>query len=481
MAAVKDRQRQAAVAPDPFASTSPVYVSDEDEDAVISGAAKSTTATNTARGSPTAPLLDSPQSETNSPTTGSDYVKQQFAALSLEMGSAEKIKANGEESLHLPTSPPAMQNVDELNANRHVKKQVLKESHPENENENGFLEKPPATQDSLEEEKLVPTFASTGPQKDSVDTTGDTMIPLELYKDTVSTVGESSYGPIRKASPLPQQAHGSKNVEETTKEIDHSNSATNLGEASLPVSATSDANKIVGITTVVEAGENTASSFPRSSEPAALSDSPYGPIPPSIENTMGIARNDDKADIAPVPSASSALPTAATTFKMTIELKVEVPTDDHDTRASKAEEILCPENKFASVWKDANPQNGYLGAMDVQRVLKRSQLSDNILRRVWKAAKNPVPPLDKMNEAEFLRACQLVEEAGGTVLMGGGSSAGEPTPSISDAPAVPARSVAATDSSHLQHEYHSVWLLGEPTVRLLVCSYTPGLVILSFL
>ena len=135
----------------------------------------------------------------------------------------------------------------------------------------------------------------------------------------------------------------------------------------------------------------------------------------------------------------------------------------------------------ASVWKDANPQNGYLGAMDVQRVLKRSQLSDNILRRVWKAAKNPVPPLDKMNEAEFLRACQLVEEAGGTVLMGGGSSAGEPTPSISDAPAVPARSVAATDSSHLQHEYHSVWLLGEPTVRLLVCSYTPGLVILSFL
>ena len=51
----------------------------------------------------------------------------------------------------------------------------------------------------------------------------------------------------------------------------------------------------------------------------------------------------------------------------------------------------------------------------MQSILKKCGLPDNVLRRVWTGAKRPEPPLNLMCEAEFLRACELVVAAGGTL------------------------------------------------------------------
>lgn len=81
----------------------------------------------------------------------------------------------------------------------------------------------------------------------------------------------------------------------------------------------------------------------------------------------------------------------------------------------------------------SSPTGRYLKATVVVGLLKKSGLPDSVLKVVWKEAKAG-PPFDKMNGAEFVKACQLVAERKASGSTGGAAGPAVAGNSVSVAP-----------------------------------------------
>eukprot|EP00729_Bicosta_minor_P005685 gene5685-33035_t len=86
---------------------------------------------------------------------------------------------------------------------------------------------------------------------------------------------------------------------------------------------------------------------------------------------------------------------------------------DSSSTAKKADVVSKGDSLHMALWKSSAQEDGYLPAKAVSAILKQSGLEGKQLKKVWNSAKKPTPPLDKMNQAEFLSACDLVVSAGG--------------------------------------------------------------------
>jgi hypothetical protein len=161
---------------------------------------------------------------------------------------------------------------------------------------------------------------------------------------------------------------------------------------------------------------------------------------------------------ASVVEAGGALPDAAPT-------PVPAPTPTAALPASTSGEESATQHE--RIWASANPQGGYLTARQVQQVLKDSKLSESVLREIWMSCKKPVPPLDKMTQSEFTRACELVEKAGGmlqTVVQ----------PRHPPGAAAVQEGGSNVDATAATTKYHSVWLSLEPDDGYLTAAQVHG-------
>ena len=62
-------------------------------------------------------------------------------------------------------------------------------------------------------------------------------------------------------------------------------------------------------------------------------------------------------------------------------------------------------------------QGGFITSYAVTAALRQYGLQDGVVRRCWREAKiTSQPPLDKMNKAEWMKACRLAVKAGGKPL-----------------------------------------------------------------
>lgn len=86
---------------------------------------------------------------------------------------------------------------------------------------------------------------------------------------------------------------------------------------------------------------------------------------------------------------------------------------DSSSTAKKSDVVSKGDSLHMALWKSSAQEDGYLPAKAVSAILKQSGLEGKQLKKVWNSAKKPTPPLDKMNQAEFLSACDLVVSAGG--------------------------------------------------------------------
>ena len=476
MAAVVNDKLQGSprpTAPNPFHSVA-------EEQSESTGTIESPPTTPAILDSPALPNSSKPKGsnrDINSPTAEA-YVKQQFAALSLKIASVEKKPNDKTERLGAETSPSAVQDRDASSTRQQGQEgndrntaDVAVLSHRVNTTDDAV----PVTPLTLAEESpygpiggarwMSSTEPVVGVNVACPSADADAPLPpadpQSLLRESPE---ESPYGPTTKDSNT-ELNDELKKRDPAVFEVPNPDPPSNapLGVAAAPVAdIVEDANvdEKADIAPVVSTlGARSASGLSGASQ---------------ATSAQAAAGNDHAIDLTP---ASAIVDTDASS-----EFSREIVQPPDEPVLLKCEEEAKGHNKFAAVWTAANPRNGYLGAMDVQRALKRSNLADSILRRVWKEAKKPTPPLDKMSEAEFLHACELVVKAGG-VLLGDDKSAGHVVDSAAaaaaaaDAAAAAAVGAAAAATVGVDDgtvaaaaiavpDYYSVWMMAEPQVGL---------------
>lgn len=77
--------------------------------------------------------------------------------------------------------------------------------------------------------------------------------------------------------------------------------------------------------------------------------------------------------------------------------------------------VQVADDRFKRLFVAAKPADGWLASGAVVGILGKSGLPRPTLSSIWGKAKGNRKPLDKMNESEFVEACKMVIQAGGSL------------------------------------------------------------------